>query len=199
MEYQGTIPEKEIEKARADIEKALENLSKMRELFERLRKAEVLAIQRALCFPHTGVTVRAVPDLIAFYKDTAPQIVDWKVHSFGHREAWLQLGIYSLALTRCKPHKDFPRSLVHWQMTDVLLNEVQLLTGRIREYRLTEEEAIRAENYIAESVTQISLTMDGFEKSELQATDFPTTISPDTCERCSFRRVCWEETDGHRN
>ena len=200
MEYTGSIPEKELAEARTDIETSLDNLFKMSDLLGRLRRARLLVPQRALCFPHTDVTVRAVPDLIAFYEDAAPLIVDWKVHSFGHREAWLQLGIYSLALTRCKPHRDFPSSLARWQMTDVLLNEVQLLTARIREYRLTEEEAIRAENYIAESVTHITLSMDGVAKSGLRATDFPTTISPDTCQRCCFRRICWEEADdGPRN
>lgn len=195
MEYAATIPENEISEARKEIERAFDNLFAMGDLFARLRKARTLIPQRALCFPHTGVTVRAVPDLIAFYDDAPPLIVDWKVHTFGQREAWLQLGIYSLALTRCKPHKDFPGSLAHFQMTDIFLNEVQLLTGQIREYRLSEEEAVRAENYIAESVTQIALSMNGLARTDLQATDFPTTFSPDTCQRCSYRRICWEEPD----
>ena len=195
MEYTGTIPDNEISEARDEIERAFDNLFAMGDLFVRLQKARTLIPQRALCFPHTGVTVRAVPDLIAFYDDAPPLIVDWKVHAFGHREAWLQLGIYSLALTRCNPHKDFPRSLANCQITDVFLNEVQLLTGRIREYRLSEEEAVRAENYIAESVTQIALSMNGVPKTELQAKDFPPAFSPDTCQRCSYRRICWEETD----
>jgi hypothetical protein len=195
MEYVGTIPENEISEARKEIERAFDNLFAMDDLLARLRKARYLVPQRALCFQHTDVTVRAVPDLIAFYDDAPPLIVDWKVHTFGQREAWLQLGVYSLALTRCKPHKDFPRSLADFQMTDILLNEVQLLTGQIRDYRLSDEEAIRAENYIAESVTQIELSMSGLERTELRAKDFPTTFSPDTCQRCSYRRICLEEAD----
>lgn len=192
MEYTGNILDFEILKARQEVERALENLFEMDELLRKIESAQSLITQRALCFSHSGVTVRAVPDLIAFYDDQPPLIVDWKVHAFGFREAWLQLAVYGLALTLCKPHRDFPPSLRRWRVTDIGLAEAQLLTKQLRHYTLLPEELDRAEAYIAGSVTDILLTSDRSAKPELDSTDFRVANSPDACGRCQFRAICWE-------
>ena len=63
----------------------------MEDLVARLRAADRLITQRSLTFAHADISVRAVPDVIAFKGDEAPAIIDWKVHAFGWRDAWLQL------------------------------------------------------------------------------------------------------------
>ena len=99
----------ELECAREEVLCALTNLYRMDEIKTRMRAAEYLVPQRrALMFRRTDHTVRAVPDLIAFYRDQPPLIFDWKVHVFGLQEAWLQLAVYALALLPATPHKDFP-------------------------------------------------------------------------------------------
>ena len=108
MEYEGSLSANELECAREEVLCALTNLYRMDEIKTRMRAAEYLVPQRALMFRHTDHTVRAVPDLIAFYRDQPPLIFDWKVHVFGLQEAWLQLAVYALALLRATPHKDFP-------------------------------------------------------------------------------------------
>jgi hypothetical protein len=195
MEYGGEIPEDEIARARTEIANAFDNLVKMRDLFALLSSAQKLISQRSLTFKHSGTTIRAVPDLIAFYKDEPPLIVDWKVHVFGVREAWLQLAVYAQALLKCKPHVDFPGNLSRWIATDVRLIEAQLLTKTVRQYRLSSEELDRSEEYIAESVTQILLAVADRDKAVLAASDFPVTSSPDACQRCAFRKICWSEDE----
>lgn len=76
VEYGSKISEAEIERARAEIDQSLANLFTMSEVWSELKAAQYLVIQRSLSFSHTGETVRAVPDLIAFYADKPPLIID---------------------------------------------------------------------------------------------------------------------------
>ena len=139
------------------------------------------------------MTVRAVPDAIAFFDEAPPLIVDWKVHTFGLKEAWTQLATYAIALMSCDPHKDFPAMLGRWCVKDARLAEVQLLTNQVRRYTLTEEDVGRTNTYIAQSVTQMLLATEGRKRDQLQASDFPAAADPDVCQRCPFRKLCWEE------
>jgi hypothetical protein len=192
MEYGGEIPEDELMRAWPEIDIALTNLFQLRELADSIKAASYLVAQRALCFQHSGATVRAVPDLIAFYDAAPPAIIDWKVHAFGIQEAWLQLGAYAVALASCKPHKDFPFKQGRWTPTDFRLVEAQLLTRSLREHKLTEETLEDIDDYIADSVTQMHLAVGNRNFSELTPEDFPVAAHPETCQRCPYRKICWE-------
>ncbi len=193
MEYGDGLADAEVARAWVEVEQALGNLFAMRDLTSELKSARYVIGQRALSFSHSGMTVRAVPDAIAFYDDTPPLIVDWKVHVFGLKDAWTQLATYAIALMRCKPHTDFPESLGAWSVKDVRLAEAQLLTNQLRRYSLSDEDVNRADVYIAQSVTQMLLSTEGRKSNELRASDFPVAASPDICQRCPFRKFCWEE------
>jgi hypothetical protein len=193
IEYGQELPGEELARAWREIETALKNLFGMADLFAELREATLLCAQRALMFPHSGMTVRAVPDAVAFFRDRPPLIIDWKVHAFGLHEAWLQLATYAVALVRCSPHRDFPRDLSRWRAADVKLAEVQLLTNRLRRYELTEEDEEAVDGYIAQTVTEMLLATEGKKGKEVQATDLPVASSPDACQRCPYRKLCWEE------
>ena len=110
MEYGGELPEHEIERAWGEVETALENLFRMEDIKQILKSSDYVVAQRALQYKlMDGVTVLAYPDAIAFRRSKPPPvIIDWKVHAFGMNDAWLQLAIYAIALSRCKPHRDFP-------------------------------------------------------------------------------------------
>jgi hypothetical protein len=194
LHYGESIQDRDLNLALSDIDLALSNLFNMHEIKSALKQATLLIPQRTLVFQHSGTSVRAVPDLIAFFNDRAPLIVDWKVHSFGIQEAWLQLGIYAMALTRCKPHKDFPRDLTKFQPNDIELVEAQLLTGNIRRYHLQDDEVERAETYIAESVNEIDLAIGDRDSHDLSDDDFGVTTFASTCKGCGFREVCWSAT-----
>jgi len=186
------ISDEEFTTAWEEIEQALHNLFGMTDLLNDLRQAEFIMTQRALQFKHGDVTVKAVPDLVAFYRSRPPLIVDWKVHFFGARDYWLQLATYTLALARCSPHKDFPRSFRAGEATAVRLLEVQLLTNRLREHELDDNEIARVEDHIAASASRMTLAVDGKKCNDLSASDFPVTSYPDSCQGCPFRKPCWE-------
>ncbi len=193
MEYGTGIPEVEIKTARDEVDQALTNLFGMTEFKEILKSATALIPQRPLVFSHSGISVRAVPDLIVFSKDSPPVIVDWKVHFFGIDEAWLQLATYAMALTRCNPHRDFP-DIRKWSVQEIELAEVQLLKNHVRKYSIGEDELDRAEAYIAESATEMGLTVGGRKACQLSAEDFCVARYEGACQSCNFRNVCWGGT-----
>jgi hypothetical protein len=119
-------------------------------------------------------------------------IIDWKVHVFGNRDYWLQLVTYALALTRCTRHRDFPASFRGCEPTDVRLVEAQLLTNRLREHEINDDDVGDVEDYIADSAARMVLALDGEKSGALAAADFPVTVYPESCEGCPFRRPCWE-------
>jgi hypothetical protein len=194
MEYAGALSDAEVEQARDEVKRALTTFFEMDNLVSRLRGADRLMTQRALAFDHSDVTVRAVPDVIVFKGANPPAIVDWKVHIFGRHDAWLQLAVYAAALVRCSSHKDFPIDTSKFLETDIGLLEVQLLTGALRRHRLSDEQVQQADAYIAQSSERMLLAVDGLngKAAELPVTDFPATRFASVCERCAFKRMCWE-------
>jgi hypothetical protein len=192
VEYGQGPSQEELDRAWAEIETSLRNLFGMTDLLERLRRAQRLVAQRSLQYSACGVNVAAVPDLIAFFSNDPPIIVDWKAHIVGTIDAWLQLAIYSIALKRCNPHKDFPASLVRWPVEAIGLVEVQLLLNRIRHHDLDDDDRDAAEAYVAESANSMLMAVNGKKTAELAVEDFATASFDGTCERCSFRKACWE-------
>ncbi|HEX8178637.1 MAG TPA: PD-(D/E)XK nuclease family protein [Pyrinomonadaceae bacterium] len=193
VEYGTDVSDEELAQAWNDVRRALTNLVEMRSLLALLGTSSKLVAQRALTFPYFGVTVRAVPDLIAFFGDAAPLIVDWKVHTFGVQDYRLQLATYAVALARCEPHKDFPLPASPYAPADVRLLEVQLLTNQQREYTLSELDVEEIDSYIADTATVMLLADGENGKGPPRPFDYPVTQFPETCRRCPFRAPCWED------
>jgi hypothetical protein len=193
VEYGLELTEAEIATAWADVRTALINLLEMSQLLGLLRSAKDLIPQRTLTFSHYEATVRAVPDLIAFYDSRAPLIVDWKVHAFGSIDYRLQLACYAIALTRTKLQKDFPAELAQYDATDIQLLEVQLLTQQQREYVLSKSDVEEADAFIVKSSAEMALALGDQLYEQASPFDLPVTDNPETCQRCSFRRLCWKE------
>ena len=191
MEYDKKIPEVEIEKAKLEIDQALTNLFSMPEVWSEISTFQYIITQRPLSFLHTDETVRAMPDLIVFYPNKSPLIIDWKVHFFGVYRAWVQLGIYALALSQCKPHIDFP-PLSQWKATDFRLWEVQLLKNQIRRYELDESRITEIDTFMAESISAMKLITGNTKKSTLDPMEFLPASSPETCQFCNYQSICWE-------
>jgi hypothetical protein len=196
MEYGVAPTAEEIGKAWAEIERALANLYAMDDVKNTLKAAEYVVAQRPLQYDlMDGVIVAASPDAIAFKPQTPPAIIDWKVHVFGQNDAWLQLAIYAISLSRTK-HRDFPAEAA-CDPKDVLLLEAQLLTGSLREHRLEQDQIDEAEEYIIASACEISSLIDGKKYPDLKPEDFRTAAYAETCQRCSFRSICWEDSNVH--
>jgi PD-(D/E)XK nuclease superfamily len=192
IEYVEPITDAEIEMAWRDVELALRNLCAMTELWDLLWTASRCIAQRPLQFESFGVKVKAIPDLIAFYADAPPLIIDWKVHTKGSYGSRSQLALYALALARCQPHKDFPSPSHIGDPTELRLLEVQLLTGQQRFYRLCDEDIASVEDFIAASANEMLLAGGNQSSHDLDVADFALARSPEVCQRCAFRKLCWE-------
>lgn len=193
VEYGPGVSQEDKARAWGDVERALLNLLGMPDVLDDLRRANRLIAQRNLMFSVFQARARAVPDLIAFYGDGPPLIVDWKVHAFANRDYRLQLAAYALALLRCAPHQDFPASLSLYTPEDVRLLEVQLLTGVSRPYQLDEKDVEAVESHILESFIDMRLAAGDVPTGSLNAFEYPVAEYPEICAKCQFRKLCWEE------
>ncbi|SKA41293.1 PD-(D/E)XK nuclease superfamily protein [Enhydrobacter aerosaccus] len=193
MEYGQAPTAQDVEQAWTEVEQALTNLYNMSAVREVLKSSDYVVSQRALQFElMDDVTALAFPDAIAFSPARPPLIIDWKVHAFGQNDAWLQLAIYAIALSRSKRHADFPENFC-CAPKDVVLLEAQLLTGSLREHDLGDDEIIEAEEYMINSACEITSLTEGKKYAELSAEDFRVAHHAETCQRCAFRTICWEK------
>lgn len=198
VEYGYGLSDQEIAEAWSGVEQAIKNLYAQRELLSLLREAWHLVVQRPLRYilelpVYGSVNIRATPDLVAFYDNRPPAIVDWKVKTIGAVDYRIQLGIYALALIYGRRYKDFPEQLAQYTPKDLGLLEVQLLQGSVRMHRLSEEDVTDLEEYVYDSISQIARILDGRPIDQLEAEDFPSAHYPEICEACNFRAICWED------
>ncbi len=195
--YDGGVREQEIEAAWGEVEAALNNLFGLGAIKDLLKSSDYLIAQRALTFQvMDGVTTLAYPDLIAFRQQEPPIILDWKVHAFGQNDAWLQLAIYAIALSRCAPHKDFPDGF-QIEPSGAKLYETQLLTNAIRQHALDQDQIDEADEYITTSAYEIACLTDGGDYADLNVEDFRPALHAESCQRCAFRAICWEGQNVH--
>ncbi|MEM2112054.1 MAG: PD-(D/E)XK nuclease family protein, partial [Candidatus Bathyarchaeia archaeon] len=200
VEYNGGISEEALHEARQDVLTALRNLIHSDFLRKIMTNSTYVAAQRSLVFQFENTTISCTPDLLTFFNNAPPLIVDWKVHSFSNAESWLQLGVYAVALSRIEPHKDFPDGIKN-QLNDpinIRLVEYQLLKNKQREYSLSREDIADIYDYIFTSCTEINKLVNGKKHDSLDINQFQTARSPKTCETCQFKKLCWAKTPVQR-
>ena len=144
--------------------------------------------------------ITCTPDMVVFFEKQPPLIIDWKVHTFGNADAWLQLGIYSLALSRANPHRDFPETFKKFadRPDNFGLLEYQLLKNVQRKYSIKKEDILDIEDYIFRSSSQMKLLTNGKKYKELDFTIFKTARRPQICGRCQFKKLCWVKGSNQR-
>lgn len=192
----ATVDKDGLEQAWSDIENALANLLAMGDLLERLASAAVLFPQRALNYRRVlsdgePLTVRAVPDLIAFFSDAPPLILDWKVHAYARTIFADQLAGYALALVAAAGQWGLPR-LNGLAPSDIDLLEVQLLVDEQRSHTLTPKEFQELRDYQLESGERMRRLVAGRAKSDRNPYTVVTTIDLSRCENCVFQSLCWD-------
>lgn len=201
LEYDGELKEESLQNAEKEIVSALKNLLSSELLRNIAETNQYVISQRSLSFsPFEDVRVVCVPDMVVFFEDKAPLIIDWKVHFFGNSDAWLQLGIYSIALSQVTPHKDFPASFseLKGNASQIDLIEFQLLKNIQRKYSITEQDVLDIEDYILRSIIQMRNLVNGLSFNELDVDSFQTARNPQTCSRCQFKKSCWLEDENHK-
>jgi Fe-S cluster biosynthesis and repair protein YggX len=193
IEYGEKIEESTIESAWNEVVFAITLLFQMDKIRDLMKSSSYLISQRTLSFSFEGTIIRAVPDLILFYDNTPPHIFDWKVHTFGVKNYREQLAVYAIALLNGKIHNDFPQSLDSYEPKHIPLCEIQLLKNEVREYSITQDDIEAMEDIIAESIMNMILIGGDKKYNEIDVTELATTLHPDVCKACSFKKLCWEE------
>jgi len=196
LEYNGGLDEGKLNVAKEEARTALRNLMQADFLKGIMEKSSRIIAQRQLTFKMDKFTVSCTPDLIVFCHDAPPLIVDWKVHFFANADSWLQLGVYAVALSKTKPHIDFPDK-AHCKLEDagqIRMLEYQLLKNEQREYSISSEDQADICDYIFKSCIDIDGIVGERKYDALDVSQFQTARSPQLCERCQFKRICWKPT-----
>lgn len=196
LEYDGPLDEQVLKRAKDEVVVSLTNLLSSGLIAQIAHDSSYLIAQRTVQFSFADVTVQCTPDLIAFFTDSPPIIVDWKVQAPKHKEHFIQLGAYAYALSRVKPHKDFPTQWLSAiaDPTKIGLIEFQLLRNKELRYFIAEEDLVEIEDYIYKTSSRMQHMLNGNSAhSENDPTQFPVTKSPKACTWCKFRKICWKE------
>ena len=190
-EYGSSITQEKFDGAWHDIQRSLDMFFHDPEILAYLSKATRAIPQRPLAFSSWNVNARAVPDLILFYGDEPPMIIDWKVQSKPKHDSWLQLAIYAIALTRAKKHRDWPTDVSRFAATDIRVIESQLLSGETREHQITTQDLNSVDDLIVTSGDEMNLSLGVIDKKGLTAHYFPAASNPNACMYCNFKKICW--------
>jgi hypothetical protein len=195
LEYGTCLDEGKLETAKQEVAISLQNLLNSNFIQAMADENLYVIAQRELSYSlEDGVQVSSTPDIVVFFKDKAPLIADWKVHVFGTTEAWLQLGIYAVALFKTKPHKDFPTEAFQIKSpTEIRMVEYQLLKNYQRNYSLSVEDVADIEDYAFETATQMKSLVNGKKYPLIEVNLLQTTRSPQDCDKCGFKKLCWSE------
>jgi hypothetical protein len=195
FEFGLNCSEASLNSARKDIHNALSNLLDDTEFITYLQSAKLLASQRSLHYQFSGLPVSAKPDLIVFFDNQPPHIIDWKVHTYGIHTYDEQLISYAVALYKVaaiKPQIDFPTNLGNYEIFDYKLTEYQLLhPDRIRrEYVVTKDRLEALSDKMSKGI--IEMYMKGCHKKYRDANleNFETTYYIENCHNCSFKKIC---------
>lgn len=198
----GVSPgEAELTRLWEGVETALANLINMTALLERLLNARLLLPQRPLSYTLVlpdgeGVTVRAVPDLLAFFRNAPPLIIDWKVSARAATTHLEQLTGYALALDKSREQSGLPP--LRTGAADTELLEVQLLTDERRRYGLREADLEMAEVQAAASASRMRALLKSRKKGDLDPYTVPPTADLRACDGCVFKQPCWAGAGGPR-
>ncbi|MCF7859641.1 MAG: PD-(D/E)XK nuclease family protein [Candidatus Cloacimonetes bacterium] len=190
LEYGNGLDDILIEKMKEEIKVAISNLLKSEIIYE-IKNADRIISQRSLIMSFDEFSITSTPDLILFYNDKPPTIIDWKVHSGRNTDYWLQLGTYAYVLSNVKPHVDFPnnfKDLVN-DAHKIKLIEFQLLKNLQKVYQLTEEDICDIEDHMYLTGTHMLITINNVEDN---LSNIPTTSYPSCCEFCNFKKMCME-------
>jgi hypothetical protein len=201
MHYKAKLDDASLKGAKDDIIVSLKNLLSSEILSDIARDNKYVVSQRTLSYHFFGgVNIVCVPDMIVFFENRQPLIIDWKVHAYGNSDAWLQLGVYSVALCNTSPHRDFPESHsnIHVEVSKIDLLEFQLLKNVQRKYTISDEDVLDIEDYMLTSINQIKNLVNGRDFNDLDKSLFQTSRNPQTCKSCQFKCLCWRNESSHK-
>lgn len=191
LEYGTGIDPEDLLTARREIETSLKNLLSCKEMLAALMRARWMKAQCSMTFKLDGsdISVRAHPDLVAFYNSEKPLVVDWKVSTDQASDYWLQLAVYALALSR----SDWAARIAENKIspTEIRMVEANLLNNHFKDHMLDEHDLAELEDLIADSAWQMQLLDSGQKYTESEVLQYGTARNPRSCEYCQYKRLCW--------
>lgn len=161
------------------------------ELMEEMKEASHVFTQYPLRIKEQNVSLEGKPDLLLFFDKKPPKIIDWKVYrdsTFSHKQ---QLLIYAYMLHKILPQEKFPNSYKEFDILDYRVCEYQLLTGKVRNYVISEQDVQDTEEFINETVYKMKRKNCHYSPKKLGPDDFRMATNPDTCKKCNFQSICW--------
>lgn len=193
VEFNGGIDRGLVAQIKGEIQTAITNLIASDMLASLARNARKVIAQRNLQFRFGDFTVTCKPDVVAFFDDRPPMIIDWKVQRTGTTDHWLQLGIYAFGLSQVSPHRDFPDNFTRWSAKphDYELVEYQLLQDRQKRYRFSEQDMVDLEDHI--TTTGLAMLECHNDPEKLDTSTYSTANFLGMCVTCPFKKMCWEE------
>jgi len=195
FEFGESISDESLAQAKLDINDAINNLLDDKEFIEYLKSAKWLVSQRTLKYHLDRFAIVAVPDLIMFFEDQPPHIVDWKVHTYGLNTYDEQLIFYAMALYKVvqeKPHVDFPANVKEYKLFDYKLTEYQLLhqDHTKREYEITTDKLEQLSDKMSKGILEMYMKGCHHKYVDSDKESFETTHFIENCENCSFQKIC---------
>ncbi len=169
---------------------SLKNLLKSKLMKKFLAPDTILVAQKSLNFKIKGVNIISRPDLILYFKDKPPLIIDWKAYYHGTENARMQLGVYSIALAECVATDPYLKPMD--DPTEIRLIEYQLLKNFQREYKLSMSDVDEIKQYINDSLQKMLKLSEHNNYHEFDIKQFEKTITPE-CKYCNFKTLCRNE------
>jgi len=193
--YGRDIGEEEYEQVWQDVVTAIDSLYRLDDLRAKIAAGSSFFPQAKLHFNVLDdLDGTAIPDLIVYTEKAPIQILDWKVHHDGSNDARGQLASYAIALSRMdKPNRDFPPGAWQAPAGEIVLKEVQLLLGDVREHILTADDLEDAEVFMMDTAFSMAMAVDGRGYKDCDIEEFDVAQNSETCDACAFRMICVED------
>ena len=156
-----------------------------------LDKNTVLVAQKILNYRFNNVNIISRPDLIVYFKNEPPLIIDWKAYLYRDNNAWMQLGTYAITLTECIAFDPFQKPIE--DPTKIRLIEFQLLKNFQRSYKLSHSDVTDIKNFIQNSSKDMVKLKNNKRYHEIAINHFKTTNNPESCKYCRFKTLCFDK------
>lgn len=191
IEYDKPLDDENIDKAIKEIFISLENLLNSNLITKIIENSSQLFAQPVLNSAFNNINLVAHPDLVIFYKNDSPEIIDWKVHFYGDSDAWLQLGIYAYVFVDSKLNSYLDEPIK--DPSQIKIMEYQLLKDFQREYCINLENITDLEDYIYNSTQHMKKIQFNSDFDISHESKCKLAISPKYCEYCNFKKLCWKK------
>ncbi|KKL53595.1 hypothetical protein LCGC14_2273880, partial [marine sediment metagenome] len=188
IENSEGLNDESVEKIKDQVMISLKNLMHSNLMKILLDSNTVLVAQKILNFRFNNVNIISRPDLIVYFKNDPPMIIDWKVYLYRNNDAWMQLGTYAIALAECVSHDPFQKPIE--DPTKIKLIEYQLLKNFQRDYQLTYSDISDIKSYIKKSSQDMVNLKNNNRYHETVINRFKIVNKPELCNYCSFKMLC---------